>query len=105
MQKQLFQRNHSIHSEIECKPRNPQGFTALWVPLPRKGIVKTPLEKHLEFHCEQLEFKIEQLELVIVMNEQTIADYKKVTRDQQQTICELKDEIMATEVARYEYKS
>lgn len=74
-------------------------------PTQERHIVRTKLEEHLEFHCQQLEFQVEQLELVIVMNEQTIADYKKVTRDQQRTICELKDEIMATEVARYEFKS
>jgi uncharacterized coiled-coil protein SlyX len=67
--------------------------------------MSTPLEKHLEFHCEQLEKKIEQLEFELATAEQCIADYKQVTQNQQKTICELKDEIMATEVARYEYKS
>ena len=67
--------------------------------------MSTPLEKHLEFHCEQLEKKIEQLEFELATAEQCVADYKKVTQNQQKTICELKDEIMATEVARYEYKS
>ena len=67
--------------------------------------MSTPLEKHLEFHCEQLEKKIEQLEFELETAEQCIADYKKVTQSQQITICELKDEIMATEVARYEYKA
>ena len=38
--------------------------------------MSTPLEKHLEFHCEQLEKKIEQLEFELATAEQCIADYK-----------------------------
>ena len=38
--------------------------------------MSTPLEKHLEFHCEQLEKKIEQLEFELATAEQCITDYK-----------------------------
>ena len=67
------------------------------------------METNLEYNLKlQLEIVKEQRDIYkfqLETAEQCIADYKKVTQNQQITICELKDEIMATEVARYEYKA
>ena len=65
----------------------------------------TYLEHHLGELVGKLEITIDRLQFELKTAEQCVADYKKVTQSQQKTICELKDEIMATEVARYEYKA
>jgi uncharacterized coiled-coil protein SlyX len=48
--------------------------------------MSTPLEKHLEFHCEQLEKKIEQLEFELATAEQCIGSYREVVSHQQDQI-------------------
>lgn len=67
--------------------------------------METSLEYNLKLQLEIVKEQRDLYKFQLKTAEQCIADYKKVTQDQQQTICELKDEIMATEVARCEYKS
>jgi len=63
-------------------------------------IVKTQLEHHLEFHCEQLEKKIEQLEFELATAEQCIGSYREVVSHQQDQICNLKEKLHAIEINR-----
>ena len=62
--------------------------------------MSTALEKHLEFHCEQLEKKIEQLEFELETAEQCIGSYREVVSHQQDQICGLKEKLHAITINR-----
>lgn len=67
--------------------------------------METYTEQDLRLQVECLTKQRDKFLSELEIARQALADYKKVCQNQQTTICELKDEIYATEVARYEYKS
>lgn len=67
--------------------------------------METYLEYNLKLQLEIIKEQRDTYKSELEIARQALADYKKVCQNQQTTIGELKDEIMATEVARYEYKS
>ena len=66
--------------------------------------MSTPLEKHLEFHCEQLEKKIDEIERDYEQRleqiRETLASYREVVSHQQDQICGLKEKLHAISINR-----